>query len=420
MGIIKHKISLFVCFFALSFPVSSWGVDFSACVKLLLPAPKRFVVKKDAFEQWRLWEQLANYSGFVKPTDPLKIPTLYLPGGSAKIFQMSALPHSVLNEISNGKGVLAFKHPYNQDPAAAWFKVSPDGHAFVYATASRSLILTGPLQGYSLKLSTDHPHAPPVEAESDKVDTSSEIQFAMATMAHIQAQDAILPPDPMLILLPEVLAVISEGQENGYILRDIRTLQDGHYYLPAFSIPTVGREIARRNGEEFEAFWQKHYAEAFGEAKARLLLRYGLQLETPNSQNVLIQLDRRLKPTGRLVIRDLADSDLVAPIVQAYGFTAAMRLTVKDKIKPFNSNSFWLFDKAGSGSVGETTLKYWREAHNWAFSHHVIQSINSQRTDLIGRDLLWDTLESLSRYLNGVEGQRLLQHYRQYQKQTRI
>ena len=57
----------------------------------------------------------------------------------------------------------------------------------------------------------------------------------------------------------------------------------------------------------FDSFWGRHYAEAVGRAKATLLVRYGLQYETPNPQNVLMQLDAELRPTGAIVLRDLGD-----------------------------------------------------------------------------------------------------------------
>ena len=77
----------------------------------------------------------------------------------------------------------------------------------------------------------------------------------------------------------------------------------------ALSLPFVGGPIARRHGVDPEGCWGQHFAEPVGRGKARLLARYGLWVETPNPQNLLVQLDRQLFPTGKLVFRDVGDGD---------------------------------------------------------------------------------------------------------------
>ncbi|KDQ61908.1 hypothetical protein JAAARDRAFT_31397 [Jaapia argillacea MUCL 33604] len=54
-------------------------------------------------------------------------------------------------------------------------------------------------------------------------------------------------------------------------------------------------------------YWKTAYAEKLAEAKALLLLRYGLQSLSPNSQNFLLEYGDNMVPTGRVVIRDLGD-----------------------------------------------------------------------------------------------------------------
>ena len=61
-------------------------------------------------------------------------------------------------------------------------------------------------------------------------------------------------------LVHEVLVVLHKGGETGFMVRDLRLFQDGRHYLPALSLPWVGRQIARRHGQPFDRFWGRHFA----------------------------------------------------------------------------------------------------------------------------------------------------------------
>ena len=128
-----------------------------------------------------------------------------------------------------------------------------------------------------------------------------EVNDALVWVDLMARVDGMLGADPHLHVVKEVFGVLVPRSETAFLVRDLRGFQDGHYYLPALSIPWVGRQIARARDERFESFWGRHYAEAVGRAKARFFVRYGLQFETPNPQNVLVQLDARLRPTGTIV-----------------------------------------------------------------------------------------------------------------------
>ena len=103
------------------------------------------------------------------------------------------------------------------------------------------------------------------------------------------------------------------GIDQAVVIRDIGEIQNdksGKYYLPGFSAlhDVNGRKIAELNGSKDPfAFWTKHYIEATGRALGELAARTGMQLDSPHSQNFLIELDTNYKPTGRIVIRDMAD-----------------------------------------------------------------------------------------------------------------
>lgn len=188
-----------------------------------------------------------------------------------------------------------------------------------------------------------------------------------------------------------MLTVADKRTGRGYLIRDISPLNDGHYYLPAFAIPVVGREIAKHNGQEFEVFWQKHYAGPIGKLKADLLLRYGLQMETPNAQNFLIQLDRNLRPTGLIVVRDIADSIFVDVFARGLGIDHVVHQdfshgrSIDFQITPYWENSFQHFDKMlgyfdkayGELLVPEATIQSWAKAHNLAFANRMNQKLPS-------------------------------------------
>ena len=158
-------------------------------------------------------------------------------------------------------------------------------------TASRSLSLEqDPRQRYTIKLATDTVQERNPGYEPGKLRTEYDIAAAIARADFITKRDEKLGPPKGYVILHDVLTVADKKSGRGYIVRDISLLNDGHYYLPAFAIPVLGREIAAHNLKDFDSFWQQHYAEPLGRFKADFLLRYGLQMETPNAQNFLIQL----------------------------------------------------------------------------------------------------------------------------------
>jgi hypothetical protein len=148
------------------------------------------------------------------------------------------------------------------------------------------------------------------------------------------------------------------------MVRDLRGFQDGHHYLPALSLPWVGRQIAARHGAPFDAFWERSFAAPVGRAKAELFARYGLWYETPNPQNVVIQLDRSLAPTGRLVFRDLGDGECAT---DAFDVDPLPWTRLRADLRPETQNSFWAFGEAADHSVDASTLARWYQAHDAAY-----------------------------------------------------
>lgn len=136
--------------------------------------------------------------------------------------------------------------------------------------------------------------------------------------------------DPDLLVLPEILTVtedLATRPGDGFQVRDLSRLHQDKVYFPALSIPYVGvkkdgkgdsvldfdalaKRWTARDDDSWTAFWGEHYAAKLGAVKAKLLVRYGLQLGTPNAQNFLLEFDTAMKPTGRIVVRDLGDAML--------------------------------------------------------------------------------------------------------------
>jgi SAM-dependent methyltransferase len=213
--------------------------------------------------------------------------------------------------------------------------------------------------------------------------------------------DALLGPDPEIRMVREVVALVVRGSETACLVRDLRLFQDGHHYLPALSLPWVGRQIARRFAEPFDAFWARHYAEPVGRAKARIFARYGLWYETPNPQNVLVQLDRELRPTGVLVFRDLGDTYCATDAFEARELPWTRLVT---DLRPETRTSFWAFDESGERSVEAGVLADWHARHDRAYFAELAEHFPEAAP---ARDLPADQLASAwTRALREPEGER--------------
>lgn len=138
-----------------------------------------------------------------------------------------------------------------------------------------------------------------------------------------------------LIVQTELLSVTDRNMENpnepgdGYQVRDISGLDPEKLYIPPISIPYLDRNLVELH-RRFEGvadpawlgFWAEAFAHALGRAKATLMLHYGLQMLTPNSQNWLLEFEPGTPPTptGVVVVRDLGDAALHREVIWArYG-----------------------------------------------------------------------------------------------------
>lgn len=347
-------------------------------------AAVRKIVSTSGWKQWLLWEQQSNLEKYRKSPDAFTIPVAKIDKSLVTVEKAPNLPTELSEKLLNGNShsLLWVKHPHNTYDRVPFFnaEVLPEGLKGYY-TASRSIAIDGLEGAYTVKAPTDYPHGPKGEYQWTKTNTKDDIDSARLRSSYIDNVDRKIGSDPKLILAKEILTVADNKTGHGYLIRDISFMKDGHYYLPAFSLPWAGRQIAQLHKVPAEEFWGEHYAELLGRSKAKLLLRYGMQMETPNPQNMLIQLDRNLKPTGVMVFRDVSDSYLVRQVAESLGEEKAIRKDYEVDYKPHRSlipfweNSAWRLDEAGDASYSKRTLNEWGFRHDDAYKQEIEEAL---------------------------------------------
>ena len=319
----------------------------------------------DPVAQWLDWEEQANLVGFRTDTRPVEVELSEIAGDELEVFVLPGAPDEIVKRFIDGDRVLCARHPLNRDPLVAWTATPVDAVWSARFTSSRTLAMYGSESGaslFSLKLATDHPH--PSFFQPEKTKLREEALDAVAWVEQLARIDALIGPLVGAQLISEVLVVLTRGGESGFMVRDLRSLQDGSYTLPALSLPFVGRQIARRSEQLFETFWAEHYARPLGIGKARLFERYGLWFETPNPQNLLIRLEPSLRPLPEIVFRDVGDGECAT---DAFRCTDRPWTKLESDLRPETTNSFWAFGEAGDHSIESATLAHWYAVHDDAY-----------------------------------------------------
>jgi hypothetical protein len=322
--------------------------------------------------QWLLWEEQSNFSGFRTTTRTIELEVARVARASVELHSAGPIARELAERVLSGDDVLFPKHPLNRDAGVAFRNAATVERWPARFTSSRTLVVwdgSESMRPFAVKLATDHPHTDVCQPEKTKL--REEVREALLFAEHVRAVDARLGRDPELLLLVESIGVSVPGSETGFLVRDLAPLCDGHFYLPAFGIPFVGRALAAAAGESFAGFWGAGYAEPVGRAKAKLLARYGLQYQTPNPQNILVQLDAALRPTGTIALRDLADTDFVTDSGRACGADWT-RLTAP--LAPETANSFWAFEQAPDSPADPATLEAWFRRHDRAYTDELCRA----------------------------------------------
>lgn len=200
-----------------------------------------------------------------------------------------------------------------------------------YMTASRSYIIVDPVTNaeFSFKGSTDKTGGRWRDKHQDWDDGK---QIRMMT-DFVNDQLKTQPKLENIILLDEPVAFGIETRnakgevviDQGMIIRSYDTLTNsGKTYVPGFSIvhEQKGRELAKLNGSNDPAsYWNEHYNKPLARALAEFFALTGMTYDSPHSQNFLVELDEKSRPTGKIVLRDYGDTYLTQEFFDKVGRT---------------------------------------------------------------------------------------------------
>jgi len=318
-------------------------------------------------EQYLRWNEQANGKAWLETTDFISLQAAAIPVSTLNVQMAPDLNLDIAQALGLGTNTwLIPKHPYNTDAKVAFSNHPAVATLRARFMASRSLIIWP--EGhtpFSIKVGTNFPHR--TDQQDYKALMEKDIRVGIPFSQMVAQLDASMKPAEHIKILREVLALSDPKTGEGAMVRDLSPLLDGHYYLPAFSIPYVGQEIAAKFGQPFKIFWKEHYAKALGRAKAELLLRYGLQFDEANAQNIVAQLDENMMPTGRFVFFDLSGMTQVEQFFRTPEMRVFVSRSVKDMtpfLKPDSHNSVWQMDEGGVPV--DVTLE-WQRAHDEAY-----------------------------------------------------
>lgn len=412
---------------ALSFGVSArtstaanFGPRQALCRGLFQARP--VIVHTDPIEQLLLWEETANLAAYQKPTQPVQVAVVRESVAGFSLQTTTKRPQEIVDLFSRNGGLAVPQHPFNKSSEAPSYGKPAYEKWTARFSASRSLFLMNErLKGfYSIKLPTDHPHQR--EEEWGKQRMAGHIAVALERSQMIDEIDAKIDEDSELVVLRERLIVFDRETGNGISVRDLRPLRNGNYILPGFSIAFAGQRIAEHLGWPYADLWTKAMAIPLGRAKAKMLLRYGLQMETPNLQNFLFEFDRDLMPTGRVFVRDIGDTNFVLPVsfgpdAAEFGLQARMRRDIENGLNVFDKLELgWKsMKKLDESGIGPELKERWRVAHDQAYIGAILEALSPfmadepTLSDSAGR---FTKLIDLEQWLFFSRGRQLLSDYR--------
>lgn len=146
------------------------------------------------------------------------------------------------------------------------------------------------------------------------------------------------------------------------------------FYVPAFSVlhRTLGPKLAKLNGNanpllsgSVAGYWEQHLVQPMGRAIAELLFTSGLISENPHSQNYVLELDENFAPTGKVLIRDFADS--LALRVCKNSLVSRFWTDARQYIDQFTIRWFILFHGSKYVWASEEMKEYWRRGYFKSF-----------------------------------------------------
>lgn len=367
--------------------------------------PVSSIIIADPIQQLYNWEQLANHEEFRKPTHDIHINYVNVDSAELETIPTLNTSNDVIDFFKSADHTRWLKHPLNTTTKVPYLREKRSGFVKGKYSASASMFLFIGDGLYTIKLPSNYPH-PKSGPQPPKALRMSDTSNSLHLSQLIQQYDRTHPASDTLTVLTEIFGVISKKGFNAFTVRDLRPLQNGKYYLPAFAIPFVGREIANANNEEFYTFWEKTYGSTLGRAKAQLLLRYGLEMITPNEQNWLIELDNNLKPTGRIIMRDVGDAQYVASVADQ--ILKSYQNVVNDngsEVYSENLNPNWTISSWTLFTVGfpDSILKKWGESHDHAYIDTIVQALHLANN--------FHSINELDHYLKTDDGVKKLKDF---------
>lgn len=255
-----------------------------------------------------------------------------------------------------------------------------------YMTASRSYIAQDPINGsqFSVKSSTNSTGG----NWKDKKQPIGEAIDSRLMSDFLYSQNKLRKFQHFTFLdEPAILSV--HDLDQAVVIRDLGELKRSDskfFYLPGFSAlhETTGKLIAAKNGSNDPyKFWTENYVKVAGRALGELAARSGLQFDSPHSQNFLIELDLNFKPTGRLVLRDMAD------LYIDKNFFLALEGPESPTLSKFTQKGNILkYIAAGFGPLHGNTYPSWISAENYnKWKDIFVENFERTFKDISGFDL---------------------------------
>lgn len=271
-----------------------------------------------------------------------------------------------------------------------WFKevesfmkshnLEPIRHSYFkgFQTASRSYIVIDPNNGaqFSIKTSTNHTGGAWKDKKQDYKD-GFDILLISDLMKKIQAQK----PFEHTVIMQEPLVFGVKTIDQSIVIRELADIarKEEFIYVPGFSIlhEETGKQIAKINGSsDPAAYWNEHYIKPMAHSAAEIVARTGIWYDSPHGQNFLVELTKDLKPTGRMVLRDLGDIYVNQQVMQALGESEVLKKfsTKENIIKSLNVSFGPLHGNVVPSWINQTIYNSWAKEFYSVFKADYFQS----------------------------------------------
>jgi hypothetical protein len=206
-----------------------------------------------------------------------------------------------------------------------------------YMTASRSYIVVEPKTGteFSIKMSTNNTGG----NWKDKQQTWDDAKQIRMMTDFVNDQVKNQPALRNIVLLDEPMAFGIKDLDQAMVIRSYENLKNsGNRYVPGFSIvhEKMGRQLAAANGIDVlgvPGYWEENYNKPLARALAEFAALTGMVYDSPHSQNFLVELDNKSRPTGKIVLRDFGDTYLSKEYFVAAGREDILKAWDQSNIK---------------------------------------------------------------------------------------